>query len=183
MSIKARKQYLCSYHCQSCGAFNREVGEIEAMAKTQTEADKLVQQLFQSIKSNVDQHKEYKMPGIQGICRECGTKQIWSGRERKISVTEKVLFAMVFVMVVIGVVGIFIYQSLLPLFLGCILAMIFIGILLMTMRKVNKAYWESVCKQVDEQLSSIVRWNPYPLVMASDDAADLNDGRSIKLTQ
>lgn len=183
MSITERKQYLCGYHCQSCGAFNREVGEIEAAAKTQAEAYKLVQQLFQSIKNNVNQRKEYRTPGIKGICRECGTKQIWSGRDRKMSATEKVLMAMVFGAIVIGAVGVFIYQSLFPLFLGCVLAVVLIGVLLMMVHMVNKAYWQSVCKQVDEQLSGIVRWNPYPFVMALNDAADLNDERSIKLVR
>ena len=34
MSVTTRKQYLCGYHCQSCGWFNIEVGETEARANT-----------------------------------------------------------------------------------------------------------------------------------------------------
>ena len=178
-----KKQYLCGYYCQSCGAFNCEVGEVEAMAKTQADAYKLVQQLFQNIKNTVNQRKKYRMPGIKGTCQKCGTKQVWSGHERKTSVVEKVLFAMTLVTMVIGVLGIFIYQSKLPLFLSCVLTLALIGILLMTMHMFDKAYWESVCKQVDEQLACIVHWNPYPFVMAPDDRADPNDERAVKLVQ
>ena len=181
--LTVKKRYLCGYHCQSCGAFNCEVGEIEAMAKTQADAYKLVQQLFQNIKNTVNQRKKYRMPGIKGTCQKCGTRQVWSGHERKTSVVEKVLFAMTLVTMVLGVLGIFIYQSKFPLFLSCVLTLALIGILLMTMHMFDKAYWESVCKQVDEQLSSTVRWNPYPFVMATDDRADPNDERSVKLAQ
>lgn len=183
MSVTVRKQYLCGYHCQSCGWFNIEAGEIEAKADMQAEAAELVQRLFQNIKSGVNQRTEYGMPGIKGVCRECGTKQVWSGRERKTSVTEKVLFAMMGISLVIGTVGTFIYQNLLPLLLGSILAMALFGIDLMMTSRVNKAYWKSVCKQVDEQLSSVVGWNPYPYVAASDDATDPSDERSVKLAQ
>lgn len=183
MSVTARKQYLCGYHCQSCGWFNIEVGETEARANTQTEAAELVQRLFQHIESGVNQHKEYGLPGIKGVCRKCGTKQVWSGQERKTSVAEKTRFAMMCVSLVIGAVGMLIYQNLLPLLMGSVLATALLGVDLMMTSRVNKAYWESVCKQVDEQLSGVVGWNPYPYVAASDDTIDPSDERSVKLAQ
>lgn len=183
MSVTVRKQYLCGYHCQSCGWFNIEAGEIEAKADMQAEAAELAQRLFQNVKSGVNQRTEYGMPGIKGVCRKCGTKQVWSSHERKTSVAEKALFAMMGVSLVIGAVGMLIYQNLLPVLLGSVLAMALLGVELRMTSRVNKAYRESVCKQVDEELSSVIGWNPYPYVAASDDAADPSDERSVKLAQ
>ena len=183
MSVTVRKQYLCGYHCQSCGWFNIKAGEIEAKADMQAEAAELAQRLFQNVKSGVNQRTEYGMPGIKGVCRKCGTKQVWSSHERKTSVAEKALFAMMGVSLVIGAVGMLIYQNLLPVLLGSVLAMALLGVELRMTSRVNKAYRESVCKQVDEELSSVIGWNPYPYVAASDDAADPSDERSVKLAQ
>ena len=179
MSVTVKKQYLCGYHCQSCGWFNIEAGEIEAKADMQAEAAELAQRLFQNVKSGVNQRTEYGMPGIKGVCRKCGTKQVWSSHERKTSVAEKALFAMMGVSLVIGAVGMLIYQNLLPVLLGSVLAMALLGVELRMTSRVNKAYRESVCKQVDEELSSVIGWNPYPYVAASDDAADPSDERSV----
>ena len=183
MSVTVKKQYLCGYHCQSCGWFNIEAGETEARADVQTEAAELAQRLFQNIKSGVNQRTEYGVPGIKGVCRKCGAKQVWSSRERKTSMAEKALFAMMGVSLVIGAVGMLIYQNLLPVLLGSVLAMALLGVELRMTSRVNKAYRESVCKQVDEELSSVIGWNPYPYVAASDDAADPSDERSVKLAQ
>ena len=183
MSVTVKKQYLCGYHCQSCGWFNIEAGETEARADVQAEAAELAQRLFQNIKSGVNQRTEYGVPGIKGVCRKCGAKQVWSSRERKTSMAEKALFAMMGVSLVIGAVGMLIYQNLLPVLLGSVLAMALLGVELRMTSRVNKAYRESVCKQVDEELSSVIGWNPYPYVAASDDAADPSDERSVKLAQ
>lgn len=183
MSVTVKKQYLCGYHCQSCGWFNIEAGETEARADVQTEAAELAQRLFQNIKSGVNQRTEYGVPGIKGVSRKCGAKQVWSSRERKTSMAEKALFAMMGVSLVIGAVGMLIYQNLLPVLLGSVLAMALLGVELRMTSRVNKAYRESVCKQVDEELSSVIGWNPYPYVAASDDAADPSDERSVKLAQ
>lgn len=183
MAIMVKKQYLCGYYCQSCGAFNREVGELEISANVKGNVNRAVQRTFHKALNNVNQRKEYRLPGIKGVCQKCGTKQAWSGHVRKMSMLERALLLSMFIAVVAGLLGTFIIQSLLPLFLGCVLMLALLGVAMAVITRRNRAYWAAVCRQVDEQLAGFVKWNPYPYVAALDDAVDFNDERSVKLWQ
>ena len=183
MQITVTKEYFCGYYCQKCGAFNVEEGEVYSESETRQKAEERLEERYWKIKDDVINRKAYKMRGIKGVCKECGTKQAWCMFD---TISLKMGRAILGVMIALAVTSAgfaLAMRSIFPLWAG---GMIFIALILLlglSDEKISEMLWEPVCRQVDEQLASITQWNPYPYIMSQADYVNVRDERSVKLKQ
>lgn len=165
MAVMMQKPYLCAYRCQSCGEMNVEVGMIQTEGATKKQAEEFMCRRFQDLKSNVELRREYTMPGIKGICQKCGKRQIWCNDVKTSSVGDRMMIALVVVALVIGITGVYIHQNLLSVISMGALWGITIGIVTKALSISKEGNWFIICRRVDEELSGITQWDPYPHVL------------------
>lgn len=183
MEMTATKQYFCGYHCQKCGAFNIEVGEIQGIADTMKKAEERLEERYWIMKSDVVNRKAYELPGIKGVCKECGTRQAWCMFEKIGLSMGKVIVGVLAVLAAASVGFMLAMWSVFPLWIGSMIILAFIMLVILSSRKISAMYWAPVCRQVDEQFSRITQWNPYPYIMRENDYVNLLDERAVELKQ